>query len=81
MSLAGISFENADSSKESPGMIYFGPQSLTMYLVNASAYQLASHVDSSKKAYNIEVVGPGSRLNFSIRKEVSENGWTAAFGK
>jgi hypothetical protein len=81
MSIAGISFAHSDSGKEFSGMMSFGPRNFTLYMVDASTYNLKSRQDDIDKSTGIEIAKQDWRMTISIRKQVFGNGWTTVFGK
>ena len=76
----GVLYDNPDHNKEFDGLIYFGPRSFAVYLVDALAYRLEYHKNDAGKSYDIDIIGPNTRLSLSLRKEILADGWITSFG-
>jgi mercuric ion transport protein len=78
-----IDFDSPEKPIEFSGILYFGPQSFSAYLVNVAA---DLSIESRKKpdigVHELDVRNAGARIRLDVTKEVRSNGfWIKAPGK
>jgi hypothetical protein len=78
----GVRFQSRNDM-DATGIVYFGPKSFTIYLVNvAENFMLESEKDRDMRAYQVNLRNAQSRISLSIKKEVAVDGlWTKVFGE
>jgi hypothetical protein len=81
VSRMGVDFDSAGPKLDLSGILFFGPWSVTLYVVNVPAEAvLESRRNSELKAYEIEFRNSVARLRLVITKEVNVGGlWVKAF--
>jgi hypothetical protein len=78
--VTGTTFDTMNDRREFTGIMYFGPKSFTVFIVDAPTYRISFYKDKVNRSYEIEIASPESHINLSLIKEVLGNGWTTVFG-